>query len=204
MQQISPDLGRYPEIIEFNREFIQLLTGVSAPEQDQLFGMPLELLRELRSAGDDFNALVDQMPCLLVELSPLIDHFISSPAASRNTCNEPRPPEHDSWRTDVRVYTVGLLTYVWAAVRRDPDAARLYLGLRAESIAALAQMTLSELRQLAEHSPDSLRARFTTHPRFWSDLISVSRLTHTDIDTSAIARLTALPLLVAQSAILAS
>jgi hypothetical protein len=200
MQQISPDMGSYPEIVQFNREFIQLLTGTGAPEQDGLFGMPLECLAALREAGEELDALVDQVPCLLVELSPLIDQLLTPPAASRNACNEPRPSGHDSWRTDVRVYTVGLLTYVWAAVRRDPDAARLYLGLRSESIAALATMNLKQLRLLAEYSPDRLRARFTSHPRFWSDLISVSRLRHADSATSAVARLAALPLLVARAA----
>jgi hypothetical protein len=199
MQQISPDLGRYPEIIEFNREFIQLLAGPSAPEQDGLFGMPLESLRALRTGQENIKVLVDQVPCLLVELSPLLDQLLQSPVGLKHACNEPRPHEHDSWRTDVRVYTVGLLTYVWAASRRDPDAARLYLGLRAESIAALAEMTLAELGRLAESSPDRLRARFATNPRFWSDLISVAKLSPGNHDMSAVARLAALSLLVART-----
>lgn len=200
MQQISPDLGRYPEIIEFNREFIHLLAGAGSPEQDGLFGMPLEWLAALRTAGDDFDAFVDKVPCLLVELSPLIDQLLVSPAGGPHACNEPPPPEHDRWRNEVRVYALGLLTYLWVAVRHDPDAARLYLGLRVESIATLAKMNLKELRCLAEHSPDRLRARFTAHPRFWPDVISVSRLIHTDTEASVVALLAALPLLVARTA----
>ena len=51
MRAKIPDLDVYPEIAEFNREFIRLMLDPDAPDIEDLFGMPQHSLRALRAVS---------------------------------------------------------------------------------------------------------------------------------------------------------
>ena len=201
MRAEFPDLDVYPEIAEFNREFIRLMLDPAAPDIEGLFGMPQHSLQALRAPDFPVYGSLDEVPCLLVELAPLL----SSGSDSRMGCHDMRRQKNAAiseevssvWQSDVKVFAAGLLTYIWSVVRRDTAAARLFLGLRPESIASLAAMSFIEIRNLVEHAPRKLLARFTTDPRFWPDLVRVAN--SPDSETNTVARLAALPLLVART-----
>ena len=201
MRAEFPDLDVYPEIAEFNREFIRLMLDPAAPDIEGLFGMPQHSLQALREPDFPVYGSLDEVPCLLVELAPLL----SSGSDSRMGCHDMRRQKNAAiseevssvWQSDVKVFAAGLLTYIWSVVRRDTAAARLFLGLRPESIASLAAMSFIEIRKLVEHAPRKLLARFTTDPRFWPDLVRVAN--SPDRETNTVARLAALPLLVART-----
>ena len=50
------DLDVYPEIAEFNREFIRLMLDPDAPDTKDLFGMPQQSLQALRHPDFRFMA----------------------------------------------------------------------------------------------------------------------------------------------------
>lgn len=201
MRAKIPDLDVYPEIAEFNREFIRLMLDPDAPDIEDLFGMPQHSLRALREPDFPVYGSLDEVPCLLVELAPLLSSSADSPMG----CHEMRRKQNlaiseevsSVWQSDVKVFAASLLTYIWSVVRRDAAAASLFLGLRPESIASLAAMSFIEIRKLVEHAPRKLLARFTTDPRFWPDLVRVAN--SPDSETNTVARLAALPLLVART-----
>jgi hypothetical protein len=201
MRAKFPDLDVYPEIAEFNREFIRLMLDPDAPDIEGLFGMPQQSLQALREPDFPVYGSLDEVPCLLVELAPLLSSSADSPMG----CHDMRRQQNVAiseevssvWQSEVKVFAAGLLTYIWSVVRRDTAAARLFLGLRPESIASLAAMSFIEIRKLVEQAPRKLMARFTTDPRFWPDLVRVANLP--DSETNTVARLAALPLLVART-----
>ncbi len=188
MQHVSPDLEIHAEIEDFNREFIRLLISRRSPQQELLFGMPAGWRHVLADRRDAVADAIGHFPCLLPELGVLIRKGSAAGGAVREA------EQSDSWADEVRVFAGSLLTYVWLAIRENPDSARLLLGLRPESIEALHTMSLSEVRRLADGAPRHLRTRFATHPRFWPDLLRSVR--SSDHDVVAVARLAALPLLV--------
>jgi len=195
------DLDVYPEIAEFNREFIRLMLDPDAPDTKDLFGMPQQSLQALRHPDFPVYGSLDEVPCLLVELAPLLSSRADSPVSCHDRMRQQNAAISEeaspAWQSDVKVFAAGLLTYIWSVVRRDTAAARLFLGLRPESIASLAAMSFIEIRHLVEHAPRKLLARFTTDPRFWPDLVRVAN--SPDSETTAVARLAALPLLVART-----
>ncbi|MFT4591298.1 MAG: hypothetical protein ACI80M_000613 [Gammaproteobacteria bacterium] len=201
MRAVFPDLDVYPEIAEFNREFIRLMLDPAAPDTESLFGMPQQSLQALRETDFPIYGRLEEVPCLLVELAPLLSSSADSPMG----CHDLRRQQNGAiseevsavWQCDVKVFAAGLLTYIWSVVRRDTAAARLFLGLRQESITSLAAMSFGEIRNLVEHAPRKLLARFTTDPRFWPDLVRVAN--SADSETNTVARLAALPLLVART-----
>jgi hypothetical protein len=191
MRWKCPDLAIYREIAEFNREFVCLLIHPAAPVHDGLFGLRLEWLQALRLQTAHQQECIGHVPCLLIDLEP-------PPSEARGITESPVILVHDPiWEEQVKVFTSGVLTYLWRVVRTDPLAARLCLGVRPGVLEKLAVMNLREIREFSAMAPVELKARFTSSPRFWPDLVRAGR--DADPDRAMVARLAALPLLVAQA-----
>ena len=190
MRWKCPDIAIYPEIAEFNREFVRLLVHPAAPAHQALFGLRLEWLQVLRSQSASQHECIGHVPCLLVDIEPHLSEAkgIAEPAFSE---------AHDSiWDEQVKVFTASVLTYLWHVVRTDPLAARLCLGMKPGILENLATINLRQIRQCSAMAPIELRARFNSSPRFWPDLVRLS--SDTDSDSATVARLAVLPLLMAQ------
>ncbi len=191
MRWKCPDLAVYPQIAEFNREFVRLLIHPLAPQHDSLFGLRLEWLQALRHQDASQQECIGNVPCLLIDLEP-------RPSEVRGITESPAILVHDPiWEEDVKVFTSSVLTYLCHVVRTDPLAARLCLGVRPGVLEKLAVMNLREIRKFSGIAPLELKARFVSSPRFWPDLVSAG--SDADSDRAMVARLAALPLLVAQA-----
>lgn len=63
MRAKFPDLDVYPEIAEFNREFIRLMLDPDAPDTEHLFGMPPESIASLAAMSFiEIRHLVEHAP----------------------------------------------------------------------------------------------------------------------------------------------
>ena len=87
---------------------------------------------------------------------------VGSPAGSRHNA-------------ELRLYVVGLLTWLWQTARQDPLLATLCTGPDRSVMDGLGQMSFGEIQRVGAAATGFLEARFCRHPRLWPDLLRAAR-----------------------------
>jgi len=67
-----------------------------------------------------------------------------------------------------------VLTFAWHLARTEAAAARLLLAVPAAGVAALAQLTLGEVRALARRCTARLRPRWAQRPAVWREFLAAA------------------------------
>lgn len=84
----------------------------------------------------------------------------------------PVPERHSS---ELRLYVVGLITWLWQTARQDPLLATLCMGPDCSVLDGLGQMSFGEIQRVGAAATGLLEARFCRYPRLWPDLLRAAR-----------------------------
>lgn len=180
------------DIRQLNLGFLRLLVEPApcpSPARCGLDGLIVTRVARLSTA--ELDALAGA-PCLLATVP--LDGY----AAERRLAAEPAAHggSGGAWIESARLYTVGLLVYVWQIARTDPYLASLCLDRPDVNVPALAGLGLHEVHELATTRAARLRARFAGNRRLWPDLLRAA--TRGDPELLHVTRLSVLQLAVAR------
>jgi len=165
MQCEAPDTHFYADIRDFNLEFLGLVASARHAGQGCLLGLDSGVVQQVsRLPALQLQAMAT-IPCLLAA-------FGVGPRTGLRVA-EPPPGEDPRWVERLRLFTTGLLTYLWQMSRSDALRVALVLGPTAPPHAPEAPMR--DIRNHAEQAARHLEARFRTSPRFWPDLVRAAR-----------------------------
>ncbi|MCS6948640.1 MAG: hypothetical protein NZM12_13595 [Steroidobacteraceae bacterium] len=132
-------------------------------------------LRDLWSALDDAALQrAAAAPCVLLDARLANGEFWQQQL--RLCVREPRLPVTDGERGDgvERRLLRLVLGLAWHLARAQPLTARIALGMSAATGAALRQLPLSAIEDLAALRPAWARPRWQEEPRIWGDLLSAA------------------------------
>lgn len=196
MRPITPDTRIYDELQSLNAAFLQVLVSQDPHADAAVTVASAAITAQLRLLDDDGLDFIAGTPALLAEFSP------PEPERAEDTV-EPNPR--------AGLFAVALLTWFWKTDRHDQLAAALCVspaGAGSVGIGSAGSgsagtgpagtgpaLSIRLIERHAAQASRQLRIRFAEHPRFWADLIRAAR--GADPDLRMLARLTALPLIVA-------
>jgi hypothetical protein len=176
MRPITPDTRIYDELKSLNAAFLQVLVSQGPHADAAATVASAAIAAQLRRLDNDGLDFIAGTPALLAEFSP------PEPERAEDAV-EPNPR--------AGLFAVALLTWLWKTDRHDQLAAALCVGPAGTGPA----LSIRLIERHAAQASRRLRIRFAEHPRFWADLIRAAR--GADPSLRMIARLTALPLIVA-------
>jgi hypothetical protein len=167
---LGPTIRR--DLCDLNRQFVDLALEPELAE-DPRFGLPEAVRRSLAGCPADGRDRLCRCPFALFELR-LPD---ASPRPPAGNVADERGRHGPDAATAVRCHAFSLLSLSVARQFAEgaPLSPRLALGLSAAAEAWLANLTPSELAQLAA-TPGLLRPRWPRHPRYWGMLIESARV----------------------------
>ena len=164
-----------------NAAFLQVLVSQDPHADAAVTVASAAIAAQLRRLDDDGLDFIAGTPALLAEFSP------PEPERAEDAV-EPNPR--------AGLFAVALLTWFWKTDRHDQLAAALCVGPAGTGSAGTGPaLSIRLIERHAAQASRQLRIRFAEHPRFWADLIRAAR--GADPDLRMLARLTALPLIVA-------
>jgi hypothetical protein len=188
MPREAPDSFFYREIRDFNIEFLALLGTARQASHGSVFGLERSLIEQIGQLPPPALEAMATTPCMLASLAGARRSLRTSRLA------EPPPPADPGWEQEVRVFAARFVTYAWQVARRDSLHAVLCVGTAAASL--MAQTSYRELHALSGRPTGQIEARFSNHPRFWSDLTYAARAGRAD--ELALSRLAAIQLATAE------
>ena len=178
------------DIRQLNLGFLRLLGQRAACPSSPRCGLDGVILNRLtRLSGAELETLA-AAPCLLATVP------LARRAPERSLAAEPAADGGGgAWLESARLYTMGLLVYVWELARTDPYLAGLCVDQRQVTVPALAELGIREVHELATVRAAGLRARFAENRRLWPDLLRAA--TQGDPELLHVTRLSVLQLAVA-------
>jgi hypothetical protein len=186
------DLRMYADLADLNRGFLGLLTEPGSRQAVPTYGLDAAIVDQLRRLSPQELEFIAGTPGLLACFSRL-------PAAALLQVAE-MPVIHRSEQSDLResarLYAIGLLTYLWQMEQRDWPCCALCAGSAEKGSGLLGKFDFAQIRASADFAVGQLRARFTNHPSFWTDLIRSAR--SGDEDFQLLSQLTIIPLVLAE------
>lgn len=190
MRPEAPDSRFFAEIAELNRAFLRLVAEGWQCRIGRVFGLDAAIAGQIARLSESQCRAIAETPCLLVTFRrPLRPNLAVRVAESRADASDPR------WSDAVRVFTAGLVTYAWQAVRSDALRAALCLGTLAPEFR---ELTFTETQSYPHAGFVSLEARFHAHPRLWPDLLDAAH--HQGEDALRMVRLGVVQLALSDSA----
>ncbi|MEO7387629.1 MAG: hypothetical protein ABIX37_11885 [Gammaproteobacteria bacterium] len=166
-----PDTHIRQEILEFNREFLELIRADIGP--GTAFGLPGAVRQRLALLTPEQLEAIAATPCLLVT-------FVAWPprqlpfGVAEPSC---APAQADA----ARLFAAGLLTWLWHTARQDRLLAALCTGPGRGVVEQLASAGFRDLQRAAAAATAGLEARFCRHPRLWPDLVRAASQADTQI-----------------------
>lgn len=169
MRREPPDPGFYAEIRDLNLECLRLVIEGRRGVRPVL-GLDSAIVEQISRLTSTQLEAVAGTPCLLAALSAV------RPAGTvPDGIAEPLHESDARWLDATRVFTAGLITYVWQTARRDPLLAGLCVGPVTRNSADPATLSFRDVRRVTRGASHHLEARFYRHARFWPDLIRACR-----------------------------
>jgi hypothetical protein len=165
----------FSPIRDINREFLRVLTRPAVQGRQHLLGLESPVLDGLCSLSTCQLDEIAAVPHLLAEFSPVPD----AAAAARISAVQERSPPFESpdngWDQEVHAFTDRLLTCLWQSARHDTLLAAFCVGPNEDIRRSMAQLSFTKISRYSDQAYRSLRARLSSHPRFWPDLIRAAR-----------------------------
>ena len=186
------DIRIYADLADLNRGFLALLIAPGVRQAAAGLGLNAAIIDQLRRLSPDQLGFIAGTPGLLA-------CFAKLPAASLLRVAERQtlhPTQQTAWRDSARLYVTGLVTWIWQMDERDGPYCALCAGASETGSGILGEFDFARIRGSAECAVDQLRARFTHHPSFWTDLIRSAR--SGDEDFRFLSQLTVIPLALAE------
>lgn len=178
------------DIRQLNLGFLRLLGQPAACPAPPRCGLDGVILRRLAHLSLEELETLAAAPCLLATVP------LAGRAAERRLAAEPAADggEGGAWLASARLYTMGLLVYLWELARTDPYLAGLCVDRPRVTVPALAGLGIREVHELAIARASRLRARFAENRRLWPDLLRAA--TRADPELWHVTRLSVLQLAV--------
>jgi hypothetical protein len=192
MRPEHSDMRLYVEITGLNRGFLELITKPGPLREAPVLGLDAATVDQLRQLSPEELEFIAGTPGLLACFSHI-------PSVSRLRVAEKsvsRISAQTGWRESARLYVTGLLTYLWQMEQQDWPCCALCAGSTGQSSMLSVELDFTRIRSSADLAVDQLRARFTEHPSFWTDLIRSAR--SGDAEFRSLSRLTIIPLVLAE------
>ena len=192
MRPEHSDMRLYVEITGLNRGFLELITKPGPLREAPVLGLDAATVDQLRQLSPEELEFIAGTPGLLACFSHI-------PSVSRLRVAEKsvsRISAQTGWRESARLYVTGLLTYLWQMEQQDWPCCALCAGSTGQSPMLSVELDFTRIRSSADLAVDQLRARFTEHPSFWTDLIRSAR--SGDAEFRSLSRLTIIPLVLAE------
>ena len=192
MRPEHSDMRLYVEITGLNRGFLELITKPGPLREAPVLGLDAATVDQLRQLSPEELEFIAGSPGLLACFSHI-------PSVSRLRVAEKsvsRISAQTGWRESARLYVTGLLTYLWQMEQQDWPCCALCAGSTGQSSMLSVELDFTRIRSSADLAVDQLRARFTEHPSFWTDLIRSAR--SGDAEFRSLSRLTIIPLVLAE------
>jgi len=182
----------YAELTSLNRGFLGLITEPGPLREAPVLGLDAATVDQLRQLSKEELEFISGTPGLLA-------CFSNIPSVSRLRVAEKsvtRISAQTGWRESARLYVTGLLTYLWQMEQQDLPCCALCSGFTGQGSEPSMKLDFAQIRSSADLAVDQLRARFTEHPSFWTDLIRSAR--SGDAEFQSLSRLTIIPLVLAE------
>ncbi len=186
------DMRMYADLTDLNRGFLGLMTEPGEHRAVPTLGLDAAIVDQLRRLSPAELEFIAGTPGLLACFSRLPSVSLHQVAETRIT----PLPAPSGWRESARLYVTGLLTYLWQMEQRDWPCCALCAGFAEMGSGSLGEFDFARIRASADFAVDQLRARFTDHPSFWTDLIRSARSGNEDF--RVLSRLTIIPLVLAE------
>ncbi len=192
MRPEHSDMRLYVELTGLNRGFLGLITETGPLREAPVLGLDAATVDQLRRLSQEELEFIASTPGLLA-------CFSNIPTVSRLRVAEKsvtRIAAQTGWRESARLYVTGLLTYLWQMEQQDWPCCALCAGSIGQGSEPSMKLDFAQIRSSADLAVDQLRARFTEHPSFWTDLIRSAR--SGDAEFQSLSRLTIIPLVLAE------
>jgi len=192
MYRDCSDMRMYADLADLNRGFLSLLTESGAGRAAPGLGLDVVIVDQLRRLSPAQIGFIASTPGLLACFAHLPQATLLQ-VAERPVTRQPFP---SGWRESARLYVTGVLTWLWQLDQHNWPCCALCAGFREKGPGSPGEFDFTKIRSSADFAVDQLRARFTDHPTFWSDLIRSAR--SGDEDLRALSQLTVIPLVLAE------
>jgi hypothetical protein len=192
MRPEHSDMRLYAELTGLNLGFLGLITKPGPLREAPVLGLDAATVEQLRRLSEEELEFVAGTPGLLACFSPI-------PSVQRLRVSEQPVSEisaQTDWRESARLYVTGLLTYLWQMEQQNWPCCALCASATGQDSEPSMQLDFTRIRSSADLAVDQLRARFTGHPSFWTDLIRSAR--SGDAEFQTLSRLTIIPLVLAE------
>jgi len=193
MRPEYPDSRMYADLTDLNLGFLGLLIEPGARQGVANLGLDVAIVDQLRRLSPEELAFVAGTPGLLASISRFPSATLHQVAEAPGV----QLLERTGWRESARLYVTGLLTYLWQIEQRDWPCCALCSDPAEQGSGLPGEFNFAQIRASADFAVDHLRARFTLHPSFWTDLIRRARSGNEDFQ--ALSRLTVIPLVLAEA-----
>ncbi len=186
------DMRMYADLLDLNRGFLGLLTEPGPHRAVPTYGLDAAIVDQLRRLSPEELEFIAGTPGLLACFSRL------PPASLLQVAEMPviHSSEQSGWRESARLYVTGLLTYFWQMEQHNWPFCALCAGSAERGSGSLGEFDFARIRASADFAVGQLRARFTNHPSFWTDLIRSARSGNEDFQM--LSQLTIIPLVLAE------
>jgi len=182
-----PDSDIYPEISALNAEFLGLLIrSATEPDHDR-FGLSPDIVGAIASMTVKQLNQASEVPCLLLDLQ------IRSPRC----INDSGQLSQSALNQSSGILMASVLTYARDLLHYESAGAFAALGLAAPITDRLQDIDIAGINRLVCSPEIHIQARFSNSSGFWYDLIDTAKQENPKM--AAVSRLSALPLLVAES-----
>ena len=193
MQANQADLSFFADLDALNHAFIDLLIAPGCVRAASGLGLHpaiIEQLRRLSSAERDFIAA---SPGLLACFEPAADrqNLLIEDSA------RPVDVSVNEWRTSARLFVAGLLTWMGRLEAQHQPFCACSTVVDTCDPRGRGLFDLRHIGASADYAVRRLRARFTQHPHFWSDMIRSARSENEEL--RALTQMTVIPFVFAEA-----
>jgi hypothetical protein len=186
------DMRMYADLVDLNRGFLGLLTEPGGGRAASGLGLNVVIVEQLRRLSPEETEFIAGTPGLLACFARLPQARLLQVAE----IPADRPSFPSAWRESARLYVTGVQTWLWQLDQHDWPCCALCVGPGEKGQGMAGEFDFTRIRTSADFAVDRLRARFTAHPSFWTDLIRSAR--NGDEDLRALSQLTVIPLVLAE------
>jgi hypothetical protein len=187
-----PELGFHVELIDINKEFLNLATDPRVSGFSSVLGVPAPLLTRLRALTPNHLDAVAATPLLLAEFVPLPGVSSNDSVAEASPLPLGLPP---GWLREADGFANRLLTCIWQATRQDRLLTAFCIGIDASQHRKLADLSFRRISENSGKALQCLHLRLSDHVPFWHDLVESTQQGSADKLTAC--RLAMIPLTLA-------